>query len=306
MVLAAVGQFCATSSLINNANIIKELILQASKAGASVLFLPEASDYIASSPDQSLTLAKPVESSNAIQDGVVAALKSIPMGQVKPYVSIGVHEPTSGTRVKNTLLWFSPDGELLNRYQKLHLFDVEITNGPILKESNGVEPGNKLIEPFDSPIGKIGPAICYDIRFPEMALRLRRLGAQILQYPSAFTVKTGMAHWEVLARARAIDTQSYVMMPALIGVHDFPVGKRQSYGHALIVDPWGTVLAEAASFDTNPRIITADIDLAMLDKSEYIWNDWIFDVNMNANKTIIVREDMPLWEQRRTDVFGEI
>lgn len=145
-----------------------------------------------------------------------------------------------------------------------------------------MEPGTALLAPFDTPVGKLGSAICYDIRFPELALRLRSLGAEVIVFPSAFTVRTGPAHWEVLARARAIDTQCYVVMAALTGKHDAE-GKRQSYGHSLIVDPWGTVLAQAPDVDTGPRIITADIDLSVL-------------------KT--VRENMPLWSQRRPDVLG--
>lgn len=142
------------------------------------------------------------------------------------------------------------------------------SNGPILKESNSVEPGNQVLPPFDTPIGRLGSAICYDIRFPELALRLRSLGAEVLVFPSAFTVRTGAAHWEILARARAIDTQCYVIMAALTGTHD-KAGKRQSYGHSIIVDPWGTVLAQAPDVDTEPRIITADIDLSVLKRGEY-------------------------------------
>ena len=178
-----------------------------------MLFLPEASDYIASTAEQSVALAQPVETSAAIQDGVRAALRELPAGAVRPHVSIGVHEPsdtlsTDGQkkRLKNTLLWFDPDGQLLHRYQKIHLFDVEIT-GPILKESNSVEPGNEVLAPFDSPIGKIGAGICYDIRFPELALRQRSLGAEVLLFPSAFTVKTGAAHWRCW-RVRAPLTRS--------------------------------------------------------------------------------------------------
>ncbi|ANB15534.1 Nit2p [Sugiyamaella lignohabitans] len=113
-------------------------------------------------------------------------------------------------------------------------------------------------------------------------MRLRTLGAEILVYPSAFTVRTGAAHWEILARSRAIDTQSYVIMAAQTGKHDAE-GKRQSYGHSIIVDPWGTVLAQAPDTDFEPRIIVADIDLSSVRK---------------------VRRDMPLWEQRRPDVYG--
>ncbi|KAF5093114.1 hypothetical protein D0Z00_004237 [Geotrichum galactomycetum] len=310
MVLAAVGQFCATSSVAANAAIIKQLVHQASAAGARVLFLPEASDYIASTAEQSVALAQPVETSAAIQDGVRAALRELPAGAIRPHVSIGVHEPSDTLsadgqkkRLKNTLLWFDPNGQLLHRYQKIHLFDVDISNGPILKESNSVEPGHEVLAPFDSPIGKIGAGICYDIRFPELALRQRSLGAEVLLFPSAFTVKTGAAHWEVLARARAIDTQCYVIMAALTGVHDPPTGKRQSYGHSIIVDPWGTVLAQAPDIDTEPRIITADIDLAALKKGMNKTKKKL-DSFLLTPCFFIVRENMPLWSQRRPDVFG--
>lgn len=159
MVLAAVGQFCATQSLTQNASAIRTLIHKTSQAGASVLFLPEASDYIAGSPAETIKLAVPIDQNEVIQAGIKKALSELPEGAIKPYVSIGVHEPatTSGDgsgRVKNTLLWFDQAGQLLNRYQKIHLFDVDITNGPILKESKSVEPGNKVLQPFDSPIGK--------------------------------------------------------------------------------------------------------------------------------------------------------
>lgn len=282
MVLAAVGQFCATSSLSHNAALIGQLVKKASAVGAKVLFLPEASDYISGGPSESLKLAVAVDS-NPVIVGIRQALKDLPANAVRPEVSIGVHEPgDGGNRVKNTLLWLDSDGVLKHRYQKIHLFDVEVPNGPILKESLAVEPGNAVVPPFDTPLGKVGSAICYDVRFPEMALKLRTLGAEILLYPSAFTTRTGAAHWEVLARARAIDTQCYVIMAALVGKHD-PEGKRQSYGHSLIVDPWGTVLAQAPDVDSEPRIITADIDLSVLKN---------------------VRENMPLWEQRRPDIFG--
>lgn len=282
MVLAAVGQFCATANLAQNAAIISDLIQQASKIGAKVLFLPEASDYIAPSAEASVSLAKPIEQSEVFLNGILKGLSTIPSGQIKPYISIGVHEPASTTaastssnnnkstpssRLKNTLLWISPEGKIEQRYQKLHLFDVDISNGPILKESRSVEPGQAIVPPFDTPIGKLGPAICYDIRFPEMALKLRSMGAQVLVYPSAFTVRTGAAHWHVLARARAIDTQCYVIMAALTGTHDAE-GKRQSYGHSLIVDPWGTILAEASDIGTKPKIISADIDLSVLEKGK--------------------------------------
>lgn len=291
MVLAAVGQFCATANLAQNAAIISDLIQQASKIGAKVLFLPEASDYIAPSAESSVKLAKPIEQSEIYLNGILKGLNTIPSSQIKPYISIGVHEPAfsssssstdninnttiESSRLKNTLLWISPEGKIEQRYQKLHLFDVEISNGPILKESKSVEPGSVVVPPFDTPIGKLGSAICYDIRFPEMALKLRSMGAQVLVYPSAFTVRTGAAHWHVLARARAIDTQCYVIMAALTGIHD-KEGKRQSYGHSLIVDPWGTILAEASDVGTKPKLIFADIDLSVLEKGKNYLNFYFY------------------------------
>lgn len=280
MVLAAVGQFCATSNLAQNAQSVCHMIKEASLAGAKALFLPEASDYIAGSSKETVSLAQSVEQSIFLKE-IVSTLQSLPQDR-KLWVSVGVHEPASANRVKNTLLWLDSNGQVAQRYQKLHLFDVDIPNGPILKESRSVEPGNSVLPPFNSPIGKIGAAICYDIRFPELALRLRSLGAEVLLYPSAFTVRTGQAHWRALAQARAIDNQCYVIMSAQCGTHD-EAGKRQSYGHSMVVDPWGTVLAEAPDLDSEPRIILADINLKHLEK---------------------VRRDMPLWTQRRPDVFG--
>jgi predicted amidohydrolase len=128
----------------------------------------------------------------------------------------------------------------------------------------------------------VGSAICFDIRFPEQAMRLRTLGAEVIVFPSAFTVRTGQAHWEILGRSRAIDTQSYVILAAQTGQHDRE-GKRQSYGHSMVIDPWGTVIAQAPDTDSHPRIILADIDISTVYK---------------------VRRDMPLWDQRRPDVYG--
>lgn len=265
--LAAVGQLCSTASLRENAASAGRLIRQASESGAKVLFLPEASDYIGGSAEETVSLAQNVDESEFMK-GIRAHLLDIPEDR-RPEISVGVHEPVENEdRVKNTLLWLDRRGQIKHRYQKIHLFDVDIANGPILKESRSVQPGTEVIKPFDTPVGKLGPAICYDIRFPEHALRLRSLGAQIIQFPSAFTVRTGQAHWEVLARARAIDTQCYVVMPAQVGMHSAD-GKRHSYGHSLVVDPWGTVVAQAPDITSDPCIILAEIDLDSLQKGKF-------------------------------------
>ena len=179
-------------------------------------------------------------------------------------ISVGIHEPTpAGDKVRNTSVWIDGAGEIVQRYQKLHLFDVAIRDGPQLQESRGVERGDAILPPFGTPVGALGMTICFDLRFPEISLALRRQGAQVLSFPSAFTVPTGEVHWEPLLRARAIETQSYVVAAAQVGWHN---DTRRSHGHSMIVDPWGRVLAELGGDDMGPALLTADVDLDYLEK----------------------------------------
>ncbi|ODV63213.1 putative hydrolase [Ascoidea rubescens DSM 1968] len=313
MVRVAVGQLSSTSSLSTNVKAVLSLIHRALSVGAEILFLPEASDYISRDAKHSLKIARSIEDSVFVKR-IGLELQSLDTKHRSLEVCVGVHEPNNvlhaqhkdnGTpKVKNTLLYFSKAGRIVSSYQKLHLYDVNITNGPIMKESNSVERGAFIHQPFQSAAGVLGLGICYDVRFPELALKLRSRGAQILTFPSAFNTKTGAAHWELLGRARAIDTQCFVVMPAQKGKHNVniedddegnvvavePTGKkitRVSYGHSCIIDPWGTVLAQCSDVNYNndePDLCVADVDLAALKK---------------------VREDIPLWDHRRTDIFGE-
>nr|KAK4119227.1 carbon-nitrogen hydrolase [Parathielavia appendiculata] len=261
--------------MAHNLTLCRLLVEKAVRAGAKALFLPEASDYIAGSGEESVRLVKPVHESEFVLGLREEARRE------KLSIHVGVHEPGLGThRIKNTVLWIDERGDITHRYQKIHLFDIDIKGGPVLKESQWVEPGMKILPPFDTPVGKVGSTICFDLRFPEITLALRRQGADIITYPSAFTVQTGKAHWEVLLRARAIETQSYIIAAAQAGRHN---EKRVSYGHSMIVDPWGVVLAELGDATGEPDIATAEIDLDLLRK---------------------VRLEVPL--SRRTDVYPEI
>lgn len=305
-VRVACGQLCSSSSLLSNANIVKKLIRKAVTAKAKVLFLPEATDYIAKDATQSMQLAQTSQESfiSVIQKELKDLYADNGGGL---YVAVGVHEPSTSIgvnakedlkKVLNNQLWIDNKGEILHRYQKLHLFDINIENGPILKESNSVEPGNSVLKPF--PINKtslsdfiIGFATCYDIRFPELGLRLRSLGANIITYPSAFTTKTGQAHWELLGRARAIDTQCYVVMAAQCGEHRTEGDKKRiSYGNSIILDPWGNKISECRKYD-DELIVDADSDY---------YEMCVADLDMNIiDKT---RRDMPLMTHRRPEVFG--
>ncbi|KAI4161140.1 MAG: hypothetical protein L6R39_000100 [Caloplaca ligustica] len=244
------------------------LVEKAVAAGAKALFLPEASDYIAPSAAETISLVQPTSTSP-----FVLGLRASAREHRLP-INVGIHEPAhGGKKVKNTLVWIDERGEISQRYQKLHLFDVEIPGGPILKESDSVEKGMEIVKPFDTPVG--------NLRFPEPSLSLRRQGTHIITYPSAFTVPTGIAHWATLLRTRAIETQSYVIAAAQVGSHN---EKRTSYGHSMIVSPWGDVLAELGGQKKDePEITVADIDLKMMRK---------------------IRTEMPLL--RRTDVYPEI
>lgn len=242
------------------------------------MFLPEASDYIAGSAAETISLAQSVKTSP-----FVLGLQHEASTNKLP-INVGIHEPAEGDkRVKNTLIWIDERGIITERYQKLHLFDVDIKDGPVLKESNSVEPGSEIIRPFETAVGKVGMLICFDLRFPTLSTKVKDLGAQILTFPSAFTVPTGQAHWEILLRARAIESQSYVFAAAQVGSHN---EKRISYGHSVIVDPWGRVIAEGNGIEAwkqnggEPEVVIGNIDLESLEK---------------------VRKEMPL--KPRTDVL---
>ncbi|KAK8086649.1 Carbon-nitrogen hydrolase [Apiospora phragmitis] len=272
-----------------------KLVSRAAAAGAKVLFLPEASDYIATSGAQSLSLAKPVASSPFVTGLQAAAAKH----SLAVHVGIHVPGPVAGiaksstvnplltavpqsskeensssssgdattstatttetaTKLYNRTIWINEDGSLNEKasYDKLHLFDYAT-----LRESANTQAGASFTPPFASALGRIGSLICFDLRFPEAALYLttppspslakkekqqqhhHQEPAQILLYPSAFTVPTGRAHWEVLLRSRAIETQSWVMAAAQVGRHG-EGARRVSYGHSMVVDPWGRVAME--------------------------------------------------------------
>ncbi|KAL7799677.1 carbon-nitrogen hydrolase [Trichoderma ceciliae] len=246
MAIAAVGQICSTGSITANLNQCLGLVAKAAVGGAQVLFLPEASDYIAVSPQASLDLAVPQASSPFVQ-GLRAAAKAHSIA-----VHVGIHDTVVGheadrpaRKILNRALYINADGVVQDSatYDKLHVFDYGT-----LRESATVQPGTQFIPPIDSPVGRIGSLICFDLRFPETALALAQPGssslwasrpAQIITYPSAFTLRTGEAHWETLLRARAIETQSYVVAAAQVGRHN---EKRASYGRSMVVDPWGKVL----------------------------------------------------------------
>ena len=167
---------------------------------------------------------------------------------------------TPDNRVRSACLVFDNQGELQARYDKIHLFDVDVGDAQgSYRESDHFAPGDDVVV-IDTPVGKVGLAICYDLRFPQLFMKMRELGADIFTLPAAFTHKTGQAHWQSLLRARAIEQQCYVIAANQCGWHDAPGEPqlRQTWGHSQIIDPWGTVLTE---LDEQPGLAIAERDV---------------------------------------------
>ena len=164
-------------------------------------------------------------------------------------------------KIRATCLVFNDKGEQVARYDKIHLFDVELVDSDEqYTESETIEPGDQVVV-IDTPFGRMGVAVCYDLRFPELFRQQLEAGMEILVLPSAFTAITGRAHWEVLVRARAIENLCYVIAPDQGGYH---LNGRETYGHSMIVDPWGAVLNSLAR---GPSVVCADIELGLLNSA---------------------------------------
>ncbi len=156
-------------------------------------------------------------------------------------------------RMFNRSLLISSEGRAVAAYDKIHMFDVTLPDGKVIRESSAYRPGDKAVL-AETPWGKLGMTVCYDLRFPGLFRALAQAGAQLITVPSSFQRQTGKAHWHALLRARAIENECFVIAPAMCGDHP---GNRQSFGHTLVVDPWGEVLAEGGE---SPQIVYAEIE----------------------------------------------
>lgn len=171
-------------------------------------------------------------------------------------VHVGSMIETDGDEHYNTAVAFGPDGGEIAKYRKIHLFDVETPSGHVFRESDVIDRGDRVVD-YELGEHRIGCSICYDLRFSELYLAHMRAGCDVIVAPAAFNLETGKDHWEVLCRARAIETQCWMIAPAQIGMHLEVGGERPCYGNAMIVDPWGTVVARAPS---RPGAVVARLD----------------------------------------------
>ncbi len=233
-----------------------DLIRAAAGQGAQFIATPENTCHIRSPQTEKLETALPEETHPALPAFSDLA-QALGVWLLAGSLSIKL---TDENRIANRSFLFSDTGEVIARYDKVHLFDVDLPTGESHRESDVVRPGTQAVI-ADLPWVRLGMTICYDLRFAYLYRDLAQAGAAIMAVPAAFTVPTGLAHWETLLRARAIETGSFVVAPAQCGEHH---GGRRTYGHSLIIGPWGEVLAEGGE---EPGIIFADLDLAAVDKA---------------------------------------
>jgi deaminated glutathione amidase len=233
-VMAAVVQMRSTADVAANLATASRLVEEAAARGAHFVSLPENFAFLRSE-------GEPVPEAQAIDGEWVARMGALARAHRLLLLLGSLPERAPGdTRVYNTSVLIGRDGRTLACYRKIHLFDIDLPGIAHLKESRAVIPGEDVVV-ADTELGAIGLSICYDLRFPELYRRQATRGARVLAVPSAFTDRTGKDHWEVLLRARAIENLAYVVAAAQWGAH---APGRASHGHALIVDPWGSVLAQ--------------------------------------------------------------
>lgn len=232
------------------------LIRQARDAGATLIATPENTGFMVQGREAVLARALPEEHHPGLPYFAELARET---GATLLIGSLSIGLPDG--KAANRSYLFAPSGEILARYDKIHMFDVDLAGGERYRESATFGPGDQAVVAPLPTGGVLGLTVCYDLRFAYLYRALAQAGADILSVPAAFTRKTGQAHWHVLLRARAIETGSFVVAPAQTGTHD---KGRQTYGHSLIVAPWGEILADAGE---EVGIVTAEIDLARVEEA---------------------------------------
>ncbi|RIX31896.1 carbon-nitrogen hydrolase family protein [Sphingomonas edaphi] len=255
MNLVRIAIFQAQSGIDPAANAMRlaQAVSDAAAGGAIMLFTPEMSGMLDRDRERAFDKAR-----REPDDQVLAAVRAA-AAQHRIWVHLGsLALRGEGEKLVNRGFVIDPAGEVRARYDKIHLFDVDLPTGESWRESAMYQRGEKAVIVPDTPVGRLGLTICYDVRFPELFQRLSDDRADVIAVPAAFTVPTGKAHWQVLLRARAIEAEAFVIAAAQAGQHE---DGRETYGHSLAADPWGELLLE---MDNRPGLAFADLDLARI------------------------------------------
>ena len=256
---AALIQLSSSDHPVENIQQTTELMREAASKGAQFLLTPEVTNCVSDSRAHQQSVL-----CHEADDPTLAALRqeAEALGVWLLIGSLALKTEDPDGRFANRSFMISPKGDVVARYDKIHMFDVEISKSETYRESAGYRPGQQAVI-ADTDFAKVGMTICYDVRFPHLHRKLAQNGAKILTSPAAFSPVSGAAHWEVLQRARAIETGCFVFAPAQCGEHPATAGKtRSTYGHSLAVSPWGEIMADGG---TKAGLTLVDFDLAEVD-----------------------------------------
>lgn len=252
MARVAVVQMVSSANVNDNLSQLNAFFMNACEDGAELLVLPENFAFMGANESDKLAIAE-VAGHGEIQQTVSKLAERYGIWVIAGTIPI----KSSSDRVRASCLVFDARGVTAARYDKIHLFDVRVSDQESHQESATIERGEHVVA-VDTPVGRVGLSVCYDLRFPELYRALVLKGAELFTVPSAFTAVTGLAHWDILLRARAIENLCYVLAPNQGGQH---ASGRHTYGHSMIIEPWGKVLADKQQ---GAGVIVADIDLQRL------------------------------------------
>ena len=251
----ALVQMCTGRDIKKNIEQASDLIGDAARKGAQFVSTPETTHLMETSSKRLFEVTVPQE-----EDLGVVAFSALAR-DLEIWLNIGsLAIRVAPDKVANRSFLFAPDGSLRAQYDKIHMFDVDLPNGERYRESKNYRPGSEAVL-AQLPWGPLGLTICYDLRFPVLYRQLAKGGAKFITVPSAFTKPTGEAHWHVLLRSRAIETGCYIFAAAQTGLHE---NGRETYGHSLIISPWGDILSEG---EKKPCILNAKIDITLVSQS---------------------------------------
>ena len=246
---------------VGNLPVTLAQVRSAVAGGAGFVLTPECTNALSSNRDHQRRVLRHEDSDetlDALRNQAAASGVWLLAG------SIGLLTNDADGRFANRSFLIDPDGSIIARYDKIHMFDVNVSDTEVYRESAGYRPGTEAVL-AKTPFAKIGMTVCYDVRFPQLYRRLAQGGAQIITVPAAFNHITGAAHWEALLRARAIENGCYILAPAQTGFHPESHGKgRHTFGHSLAISPWGEILADAGS---EPGVTLVDLDMAEVTKA---------------------------------------
>ncbi|GAA6165595.1 carbon-nitrogen hydrolase family protein [Pelagimonas sp. KU-00592-HH] len=261
MTRVALLQMTSSDDPVENLQTVRDMMQDAAVQGAEFVLTPEVTNCVSSSRAHQAGVLS-LETDDETLAGLRAEARELGIWLL--IGSLALKTDDKDGRFANRSFLIGPDGEILARYDKIHMFDVQVSTEETYRESDGYRPGSKAVV-AGTAFGKVGMTICYDVRFPDLHRRLAKEGAEILTVPAAFSHLTGKAHWETLLRARAIETGCFVLAPAQTGLHSASRGKqRQTHGHSMVIAPWGEVLLDAG---TKTGVSCVDLDLSMVAKA---------------------------------------